>query len=148
LNLPTPIASPDQIGWFKQCDSDTTTGGGDIRGVQLAGCCKHAVGVCDDGDKAGGADDEAAGALQLELCESSTELILAYKADIAGDELSVGIAEYGEEVEQCSGKLEHKPKPGQRRSNTTGITGIRLVILMFKSNGTRKDILHGHDEIM
>ncbi len=26
-------------------------GGGDIRGVQLAGCCKHAVGVCDDGDK-------------------------------------------------------------------------------------------------
>ena len=27
-------------------------GGGDIRGVQLAGCCKHAVGVCDDGGKA------------------------------------------------------------------------------------------------
>ncbi len=24
-------------------------GGGDIRGVQLAECCKHAVGVCDDG---------------------------------------------------------------------------------------------------
>jgi hypothetical protein len=37
-------------------------GGGDIRGVQLAGHCKHAVGVCDDGDKAGGADDGAAGA--------------------------------------------------------------------------------------
>jgi len=32
----------------------------DIRGVQLAGCCKHAVGVC-DGDKAGGANDGAAG---------------------------------------------------------------------------------------
>ena len=32
------------------------------RGVQLAGGCKHAVGVCDDGDKAGGADDGAAGA--------------------------------------------------------------------------------------
>jgi hypothetical protein len=31
-----------------------------IRGVQ--GRCKHAVGVCDDGVKAGGADDEAAGA--------------------------------------------------------------------------------------
>ena len=31
--------------------------GGDTRGVQLAGACKHAVGVCDDGDKAGGADD-------------------------------------------------------------------------------------------
>ena len=28
-------------------------GGVDIRGVHLAGCCKHAVGVCDDGDKAG-----------------------------------------------------------------------------------------------
>ncbi len=37
-------------------------GGGDIRGVQLAECCKHAVGVCDDGVKAGGADDGAAGA--------------------------------------------------------------------------------------
>jgi hypothetical protein len=37
-------------------------GGDDIRGVQLAGYCKHAVGVCDDGDKAGGADDGAAGA--------------------------------------------------------------------------------------
>ena len=38
-------------------------GGGDIRGVQLAECCKHAVGVCDDGDKAGAADDGAAGAI-------------------------------------------------------------------------------------
>jgi hypothetical protein len=37
-------------------------GGGDFRRVQLAGHCKHAVGVCDDGDKAGGADDGAAGA--------------------------------------------------------------------------------------
>ena len=37
-------------------------GGGDIRGVQLAGCCKHAVGVRDDGDKAGGADDGSAAA--------------------------------------------------------------------------------------
>jgi hypothetical protein len=36
-------------------------GRGDIRGVQLAGCGKHAVGVCDDGDKARGADDGAAG---------------------------------------------------------------------------------------
>jgi hypothetical protein len=39
-------------------------GGGDIRRVQLAGCCKHAVGDCDHGDKARGADDgvaEAAG---------------------------------------------------------------------------------------
>ena len=27
--------------------------GQDIRGVHLASCCKHAVGVCDDGDKAG-----------------------------------------------------------------------------------------------
>jgi hypothetical protein len=35
------------------------TGGGDMRGVQLAECCKHAVGVCDDGDKAGGASDGA-----------------------------------------------------------------------------------------
>ena len=31
--------------------------GGDIRGVQLAGCCKHAVGVCNNGQRAGGADD-------------------------------------------------------------------------------------------
>jgi hypothetical protein len=37
-------------------------GGGDIRGVQLAECCKHAVGVRDDGHKAGEADDGAAGA--------------------------------------------------------------------------------------
>jgi hypothetical protein len=37
-------------------------GGGDIRGVQLVGYCKHAVGVCDDGGKAGGAADGAAGA--------------------------------------------------------------------------------------
>ncbi len=29
---------------------------------RLTGGCKHAVGVCDDGDKAGGADDGAAGA--------------------------------------------------------------------------------------
>jgi hypothetical protein len=28
-------------------------GGGDIRGVRLVGGCEHAVGVCDDGDKAG-----------------------------------------------------------------------------------------------
>ncbi len=35
-------------------------GGGDIRGVQLAGYCKHTVGVCYDGDKAGEADDGAA----------------------------------------------------------------------------------------
>ncbi len=37
-------------------------GGGDIRGVQLAGShgCKHAVGGCDDGDEAGGADDGGA----------------------------------------------------------------------------------------
>jgi hypothetical protein len=141
LTLPTPIASQDQIGWYNQSDSGKTTGGGDVWGVQLAGCCKHAVGECDDGDKVGGADDEAAGALQLELLESSTELILAYTADIAGDGLIVGIAEYGAEVEQCLGKLENTPKSGQRRSNT-GITGIRLVILMFKSNGTRNDILH------
>ncbi len=32
-----------------------------MRGVQLAACCKHAVGVCDDGDNAGGTDDGAAG---------------------------------------------------------------------------------------
>jgi hypothetical protein len=31
------------------------------RGVQLAGGCKHAVVVCDNGVKAGGADDGAAG---------------------------------------------------------------------------------------
>jgi hypothetical protein len=36
-------------------------GGGDIRGVQLAGCSKHAVGVSDDEDKAGRADDGATG---------------------------------------------------------------------------------------
>jgi hypothetical protein len=29
---------------------------------QLPGCCKHAVGVCDDEEKAGRADDGAAGA--------------------------------------------------------------------------------------
>ena len=37
-------------------------GGDDIRGVQLAGCCKHTVGFCDDGDKTGGADGGAGGA--------------------------------------------------------------------------------------
>ncbi len=37
-------------------------GGDDIREVQVAGCCKHAVDVCDDGDKAGGSDDGASGA--------------------------------------------------------------------------------------
>ena len=26
---------------------------GKVRGVQLVGCCKHDVGVCDDGDKPG-----------------------------------------------------------------------------------------------
>jgi hypothetical protein len=36
--------------------------GADIRGLQLAGGCEHAVGVCDNGEKAGGADDGAAGA--------------------------------------------------------------------------------------
>jgi hypothetical protein len=36
--------------------------GGYIRGVQLAGGCKHSVGVCDDGGKAGREDDGAAGA--------------------------------------------------------------------------------------
>jgi hypothetical protein len=30
-------------------------GGGDIRAVQRAGCCKHAVGVCENGAEAGGA---------------------------------------------------------------------------------------------
>jgi hypothetical protein len=35
-------------------------GGGDIRGAQLAGSCKHAVGVCDDGGKTGGGADGAA----------------------------------------------------------------------------------------
>ena len=46
------------------CSSDLAgaAGGGDIRGVQLAGHCKYAVGVCDDGDKAGGQHDGAAGA--------------------------------------------------------------------------------------
>ena len=34
-------------------------GGGDISGVQLAASCKYAVGVCDDGDKAGAAADGA-----------------------------------------------------------------------------------------
>jgi hypothetical protein len=38
------------------------TDGGDIRGVQLTGCCKLDVDVCDDGYKAGGSDDGAAGA--------------------------------------------------------------------------------------
>ena len=41
-------------------------GVGDIRGVQLAGCFQHAVGIWDDGDKAGRADDEAAGAAGAE----------------------------------------------------------------------------------
>ncbi len=34
-------------------DRAGAAGGGDIRKVQLAGHCKHAVGVYDDGDKAG-----------------------------------------------------------------------------------------------
>ena len=37
-----------------------TEGGGDIRGVQLAGCCKHEVVVWDYGDTAGRADEEVA----------------------------------------------------------------------------------------
>ncbi len=39
------------------------TGGDDMRGVQLAECCKHAVGICDDGDKTGTPSD---GAVELE----------------------------------------------------------------------------------
>ncbi len=39
------------------------TGGGDMRGVQLAECCKHTVGICDDGDKTGAASD---GVVELE----------------------------------------------------------------------------------
>ncbi len=31
-------------------------------GVQVAECCKHALGVCNNGDKAEGADDGASGA--------------------------------------------------------------------------------------
>ena len=47
----------------KQIDGAAgAAGGGDIRGFQLAGYCKHNVGVCYDGDKAGEADDGAAGA--------------------------------------------------------------------------------------
>ena len=46
----------------KAWGADDGAGGGDIRGVHLAGCCQHAVGVCDDIEKAGGADDGAAGA--------------------------------------------------------------------------------------
>ncbi len=38
-----------------------TPGGGDVRGVHPAGNYKHAVGVCDNGDKAGSACDGAAG---------------------------------------------------------------------------------------
>ena len=49
-------------GYGEDDGAGGVTGGGDIRGVQLAECCKHAVGVCDDGDKAGEADDGAAGA--------------------------------------------------------------------------------------
>ncbi len=37
------------------------TDGDDTRGVQLAGGCKHDVGVCDDGEKAGGEDDGVSG---------------------------------------------------------------------------------------
>ncbi len=40
----------------------TDTQGGDIKGVLLGGCCKHVVGVCDDRDKARGADDGTTGA--------------------------------------------------------------------------------------
>ena len=40
-------------GYGEDDGAGGVTGGGDIRGVQLAECCKHAVGVCDDGDKAG-----------------------------------------------------------------------------------------------
>jgi hypothetical protein len=35
-------------------------GGSEIRGVQLAGWCKHAVGVCDNGNKTGEVADGAA----------------------------------------------------------------------------------------
>ena len=54
------------------CDDGDKTGGGDdgepgsedggnIRGVQFSGCCKHVVDVCGDGDKTGGGDDGVAG---------------------------------------------------------------------------------------
>jgi len=36
--------------------------GGDIRGVQLGECCKHTVGVCDNGEKDGEVCDGAVGA--------------------------------------------------------------------------------------
>ncbi len=35
---------------------------GDIRGFQLAVCCKHAVGVSQNEDKTGGSDDGVVGA--------------------------------------------------------------------------------------
>ncbi len=34
--------------------------------IQLAGCCEHALSVCDNGEKAGGADDGAAGGALLD----------------------------------------------------------------------------------
>ena len=37
------------------------TDGGGGEGVQAAGGCQHFVGVCDDGDEAGGAGDGGAG---------------------------------------------------------------------------------------
>ncbi len=62
-------------------------GGDDIRGVQVAECCKLTVGVGDDGDKAGEEDDGEDGA--------------AGGDDIRGDELAghirVGMQDFGDQ---------------------------------------------------
>ncbi len=41
------------------------SGGGDIRGVQFAGCFMHAVVVCENGEEAGGTADGAAGGADI-----------------------------------------------------------------------------------
>ncbi len=45
---------------------------GEINSQKHAECCQHAVGVCDDGDKAGGSDDGVAGAADRTLWAFAT----------------------------------------------------------------------------
>ena len=61
-NTDTGVVNAVRIHWCKPSPRAGAAGGGVMRGVQLAGGCKHAVVACDDGNKAGGADDGAAGA--------------------------------------------------------------------------------------
>ena len=52
-NTDTGVVNAVRMHWCKPSPRAGAAGGGDVRGVQFAGGSKHAVGVCDDGNKPG-----------------------------------------------------------------------------------------------